>query len=100
MTLVLRHPNTGIIKRVKVGFSWTYFFFSIFVPLFRGDLKWFILGAIICICTLGVGDIVLCFIYNRIYTVGLIEKGFRISEVEGGSLTDASARLGIRLQTA
>ena len=100
MTLVLQHPNTGIIKRVKVGFSWTYFFFSILVPLFRGDFKWFILGAIIGICTLGVGDIVLCFIYNRIYTVGLIEKGFRIREVEGGSLTEASARFGIRLQTA
>lgn len=41
------------IKEVKVGFSWTFFFFGFFVPLFRNNLNdalltflagWFTLG--------------------------------------------------------
>ena len=31
--------NNGLRKEVKLGFSWTTFFFGWFVPLFRGDAK-------------------------------------------------------------
>ena len=30
-------------KEVKLGFSWSMFFFGVFVPLFRGDWKWFLI---------------------------------------------------------
>ena len=39
MEFVVLEKN-GLRKEVKVGFSWTVFFFGLFVPLFRGDLKW------------------------------------------------------------
>lgn len=42
MILNLQSPNAGV-KQVKVGFSWTTFFFGFFVPLFRGDIKWFLI---------------------------------------------------------
>lgn len=97
MLLIMEHPVTGIIKKAKTGFCWTFFFFPALVPLLRGDIKWCLLAIVIGICTLGIGIFVLCFMYNRIYITGLLEKGYKVREVEGGTLADASASLGIRL---
>ena len=38
---LLMENEFGSKKVVKIGFSWTVFFFGSLVPLFRGDLKWF-----------------------------------------------------------
>ena len=75
----------GLRKEVKVGFSWTVFFFGFFVPLFRGDLKWaaiMFFGTILLgFATLGIGGgvlgIVMSFVYNKIYIKDLIEKGWK-----------------------
>lgn len=99
MFLIMEHPGTGIIKKVKVGFCWPFFFFTALVPLLRGDIKWVLLTVVIGVCTFGIGLIVLCFKYNRIYTVGLLEKGYKVKEVEGGTQAEATAALGIRLTT-
>ncbi len=76
--------KAGMKKQVKVGFSWTTFFFGFFVPLFRGDLKWaaimFVTTALIGVFTMGFGSliigIVFSFIYNKLYIKDLIEKGW------------------------
>ncbi len=39
-------------KESYVGFSWTTFFFGPFVPLFRGDFKWFFI-MLVGLLTLG-----------------------------------------------
>ncbi|MCQ6561717.1 DUF2628 domain-containing protein [Paenibacillus mendelii] len=75
----------GGLKEVKVGFSWTTFFFGFFPALFRGDLKWavimFITSVAIGIFTLGFGawipGIIFSFIYNKMYIKELLEKGYR-----------------------
>lgn len=77
--------NNGLRKEVKVGFSWTVFFFGLFVPLFRGDLKWaaimFFGTALLVVVTAGLGSpifgIIMSFNYNKIYIKELIEKGWR-----------------------
>jgi hypothetical protein len=82
---VLLKNEGGITKEVKVGFSWTTFFFGFFPALFRGDLKWaaimFIISVAIGSFTLGIGawvsGIVFSFVYNKIYVKELIEKGYR-----------------------
>ena len=74
MEFVVLEKN-GLRKEVKVGFSWTVFFFGLFVPLFRGDLKWaaiMFFGTILLgFATLGIGGavlgIVMSFVYNKIY---------------------------------
>lgn len=74
----------GGVKEVKVGFSWTTFFFGFFPALFRGDLKWaaimFITSALIGIFTLGFGawipGIIFSFVYNKMYIKELLEKGY------------------------
>ena len=83
MDFVVLEKN-GLRKEVKVGFSWTVFFFGFFVPLFRGDLKWaaiMFFGTILLgFATLGIGGgvlgIVMSFVYNKIYIKDLIEKGW------------------------
>lgn len=83
MHVDLKNASGGI-KNVKVGFSWTTFFFGFFPALFRGDLKWaaimFITSFFIGIFTLGFGawipGIIFSFIYNKMYIKELLEKGY------------------------
>ncbi|MGO5130477.1 zinc-ribbon domain-containing protein [Mitsuokella jalaludinii] len=83
--IALRHPITGIIKRVSTNYSWGTFFFNCLCPLFRGDVKWFAIMAIITmplslisagILGLLAGPIFAVF-YNKKYIRGLIEKGYQ-----------------------
>ncbi|MDX6153587.1 DUF2628 domain-containing protein [Marinococcus sp. PL1-022] len=84
MKIGLRN-EMGIMKETKIGFSWTTFFFGFFVPLFRGDMKWFLImligGAVVGLITSGIGGwiigVIFAFMYNKIYIKELIEKGYR-----------------------
>lgn len=83
MKITLKNP-AGLTKSVKVGFSWTTFFFGFLPALFRGDLKWaiimFIIEAVLGSFTLGIGSfitgLIFSFVYNKIYIKELIEKGY------------------------
>ena len=79
MHIVLKHPS-GLRKTVKQGFSWTMLFFGVLVPLFRGDLKWFLMSCILAICTCGLSWLILPFIYNKMYLEDLLVKGWTIVE--------------------
>ena len=70
----------GQIKIVQDGFSWPTLFFGIFVPLCRGDWKWFLIMLIANIFTYGLASIVFAFIYNKIYINDLLEKGYKFQE--------------------
>lgn len=76
MHVNLVQPRTGQVKQVKVGFSWTVFFFGFFPALFRGDIKWALIIFFVNILTVDLSNIVFMFIYNRIYINGLLEKGY------------------------
>ncbi|MDQ0195855.1 DUF2628 domain-containing protein [Paenibacillus wynnii] len=77
--------NAGVIKEVKVGFSWTTFFFGFFPALFRGDLKWaaimLITAIAVGIFTAGIGawipGIIFSFVYNKVFIKEMLEKGYR-----------------------
>jgi hypothetical protein len=97
MKLTMENPNTGIIKRAPVGFSWTTFFFGVLPALFRGDLKWFCIQLLIACFTGGLSNLVFMFIYNKIFIKKLLEKGYKVRDVEGGTLEDARRKLGINL---
>ena len=84
MKVVLQN-DAGLTKQVKIGFSWTTFFFGFIPALIRGDLKWAIimllLEAVFGSFTFGIGawfvGIVFSFVYNKIYIKELIEKGYK-----------------------
>jgi hypothetical protein len=77
--------DAGVTKVVKIGFSWTTFFFGFFPALFRGDLKWaaimFITATVVGAFTVGFGawipGIIFSFLYNNINIKELLEKGYR-----------------------
>lgn len=76
--VTLKHP-TGIQKEVKVGFSWTIFFFSFIALLIRGQIK----EALIVLLTswIGIGIIYwiyLCFKGNEKLHEELLLKGFEV----------------------
>ena len=71
------HPSGAVKAGVKVGFSWTLFFFGVFVPLFRGDIKWTLIMFVAAFVTFGLSWLVFPFIYNKIYTQDLLNQGFK-----------------------
>lgn len=82
--IILQNKDTGLTKECSTGFSWTTFFFGVFVPLVRGDLKWafilFLLTALVGIFTFGIGSFfvgpIFAVFYNKIYIRGLMANGF------------------------
>ena len=80
MAQMLVLEKNGIQKKSFVGFSWTTFFFGFFVPLIRGDIKWFLIMLILSFLSFGLAQFILCFLYNKFYTVNLLEKGYSPSD--------------------
>lgn len=76
MKINLLNPNTNQIKQVKIGFSWTTFFFGWFPALFRGDWKWMLIQLICSLFTFGFSSLVFCFIYNKLYINDLLNAGY------------------------
>ena len=55
-------------------------FFGIFVPLCRGDWKWFLIILVANLFTYGLASVVFAFVYNKIYIKDLLEKGYKFQE--------------------
>lgn len=73
----LQNEN-GVTKEVKQGFSWTMLFFGVFVPLTRGDWKWFLISLVAAIVTSGLSWLVFPFFYNKLYLNDLLNSGYKI----------------------
>jgi hypothetical protein len=73
---------TGLVKRVKLGFSWTFLLCGICVPLYRGDFKNFIKIFILSFFTFGIYSLFSCWTYNKQYAQFLMETGYTPSTDE------------------
>lgn len=76
MHINLKQSQSGMMKEVKIGFSWTTLLFGLFVPLVRGDLKWTIIMLILAFITFGLSWLIFPFVYNKLYIKSLLEKGY------------------------
>jgi len=88
------HKQTGIEKNCFVGYSWTYFFFGFFVPIFRGEISIGIFHLIFSIVTFGLFQLVMPFLYNKQASVRLLVNGWELNDTEENNLF-ASAKIGI-----
>jgi hypothetical protein len=92
--VMLKSPQTGIVKKGFYGFSWTVAFWGGFPPLFRGDILTGVLLVILQSATLGLGTFIYAFFYNKQYTTRLLEKGYIFADSEGKNSL-ARAKLGV-----
>lgn len=98
----LKHPSTGVMKTGYFGFSWTSLFFGGLPALFRGDiaigLGVTVAGMVVAALGLGLGwfivSVIWAFIYNKVYTTRLIEKGYKIADLPERNL-EAQRALGV-----
>lgn len=76
-TMVSFQNEAGLVRRVKVGFSWTAFFFGGFPFLFRGLGVQFVIWTIASMATFGLSNLVLWFIINKLTAHKYLEMGYR-----------------------
>ena len=90
----LKHTNSGLNKPGYVGYCWTYFFFSFFVPIFRGEILIGVLHLIFSVVTFGLFQLVIPFLYNKQFTSRMLTSGWELSDTEE-NMQVARLKLGI-----
>ena len=78
----VRHKKSGIEGRVFVGYSWTYFLFGFFVPIFRGEITIGLFHLILSLLTLGLFQLVMPFLYNKQYSIRLLTDSWVLNDSE------------------
>lgn len=86
--------TAGLRRQVKVGFSWTAFFFGGFPFFFRGMPAQGIIWIILSMITFGFSNLFLMFIINKQTAHHYLENGYRPT---GAGWDMAAARWGVRL---
>lgn len=83
--VILQHPISMEIKKVPTGFSWTFFFFGMLVPIIRGDVLISSILAVIFLTMLFIPQVFVlfvilqvvgAFVYNEMYLNNLKTKGW------------------------
>jgi hypothetical protein len=90
----LKHPQTGAIATGYYGFSWTTFFFNGFPALLRRDYATGLAVIVLAIVSFLILPMLWAFVYNRVYTLRLIDRGY---EIQGTEEEIARARRKLRL---
>ncbi len=90
----LKHSNSGLNKPGYFGYCWTYFFFSFFVPIFRGEILIGVLHLIFSVVTFGLFQLIIPFLYNKQFTSRMLTSGWELSDTEE-NMQVARLRLGI-----
>jgi hypothetical protein len=90
----VKHKQSEIEENCFIGYSWTYFFFGFFVPIFRGEIAIGIFHLIFSIVTFGLFQLVMPFLYNKQASVRLLVNGWELNDTEENNLF-ASAKIGI-----
>lgn len=78
--VMMKNEKNGLLKKGFYGFSWTYLFFGWLVPVVRGEIGIGALHLLMSLVSLGISQLIFCFLYNKQYTQRLIEAGFRFAD--------------------
>ncbi len=89
----IKHEPSGMMKEGFFGFSWTYFFFGAFVPMFRGEIGVGCLHFLFNIFSLGIWQLIVCWLYNKQYMTRMLQSGWKLDETDQ-QFTNAKAAIG------
>ena len=78
----IKHKSSGLEGKTFVGYSWTYFFFGFFVPIFRGEISIGVFHLIFSIVTFGVFQLIMPFLYNKQYSTRLLNNSWSLNDAE------------------
>ena len=78
----VKHKESGVEGSCFVGYSWTYFFFGFFVPIFRGEISTGVFHLIFSIVTFGLFQLVMPFLYNKQYSIRLLKNSWVLEDSE------------------
>jgi hypothetical protein len=92
--VLIKHTQSGLVKSGYVGFCWTYWFFGWLVPVFRGEIGIGVLHLILTICTFGLFQIIMAFLYNKQFMTRQLTSGWVLSDTEELNIL-AKTKLGI-----
>lgn len=90
----VKHNHSGIQKNCFVGYSWTYFLFGFFVPVFRGEISIGVFHLIFSIVTFGIFQLIMPFLYNKQYSIRLLNSSWSLNDSEENNAI-AKYKLGI-----
>ena len=76
------YKRQGVEGSCFIGYSWTYFFFGFFVPIFRGEISTGIFHFIFSIVTFGLFQLVMPFLYNKQYSIRLLTNSWVLNDSE------------------
>jgi hypothetical protein len=81
-TILLKHQQSGLIKKGYFGYSWTYLLFGWIVPVIRGEIQIGVLHLVLTIFTFGIFQMIMPFLYNKQYTTRLLISGWQLNDEE------------------
>ena len=92
----VKHRESGIQKNCFVGYSWTYFVFGFFVPIFRGEISIGIFHLIFSLVTFGIFQLIMPFLYNKQYSIRLLNDSWNLDDSEDNNAI-ARYKIGISI---
>ena len=90
----VKHNESGIMKNCFVGYSWTYFIFGFFVPIFRGEILIGVFHLIFSLVTFGIFQLIMPFLYNKQYSTRLLNNSWSLNDSEENN-SIARQKIGI-----
>ena len=78
----LRNTTGGVVKVGRLGWSWTYFYFGFWVPLFRSEIGIAALHLLFTLVTFGLFQPVWSFLYNKQQMTRLLTSGWEVDDSE------------------
>ena len=78
----LRNTTGGVVKVGRFGWSWTYFYFGFWVPLFRSEIGIAALHLLFTLVTFGLFQPVWSFLYNKQQMTRLLTSGWEVDDSE------------------